>query len=91
MRATARHPPTPPPAAPRSAGTSAETPSALDAPLSELGYEQATPAKRDQLAGEIERGGAPTRDTVRDTEANQQGRRDLERIQNDPNLSPERS
>ncbi len=57
--------------------------------LADAGYPNATRPKGDEAANAIEGGGRPNGDALRDTDANQQGLRDLETVRNDPNLTPE--
>jgi serine phosphatase RsbU (regulator of sigma subunit) len=63
--------------------------SALASDLNDLGYPNATRAKAEQAAAAIEAGGMSPPDAVRDTNANQQGLRDLAAVDADPRLSPE--
>ncbi|MBA3394497.1 MAG: DUF4157 domain-containing protein [Deltaproteobacteria bacterium] len=73
----------------RGDGDDATPTSAQDAELNDLGYANATKAKGEEAAAAIESGQKPKSDQVRDTEANQQGLRDLEALANDPKLTPE--
>jgi hypothetical protein len=63
--------------------------SAAAGDLAELGYPNPTRANADRAAAAIEAGDMPPRDTIRDTEANQRGLQELERVNVDPALSPE--
>ena len=63
--------------------------SAADAELNDLGYPEGTKAKADEAAGAVEAGTRPSNDTVRDTQANQDGLRQLQELMNDPKLTPE--
>jgi hypothetical protein len=59
-----------------------------DAIMNEDGYVEGTRAKADETAAEVEKGGSPKKDGLRDTEANARGREDLEKLK-DPRVTPE--
>jgi hypothetical protein len=66
-----------------------EPPSAHDTQLSDLGYPAGTRDKGTQLADHVARGDRPTKDTVRDTSANQRGVDELQQLARDPSITPE--
>lgn len=70
---------------------SSEATTALDSELADLGYPAGTHAKGDELAGQIEQGGTPRKDSLRDTEANQHGLRELQQLERDAHLTPEQN
>ncbi|HEX7839547.1 MAG TPA: polymorphic toxin type 46 domain-containing protein [Kofleriaceae bacterium] len=53
------------------------------------GYPEGTRGKADDTATKIEEGKTPEKDGLRDTEVNQRGKEELEKLLKDPNLSPE--
>ncbi len=57
--------------------------------LADMGYPNATRAKGDEAAGAVESGGRPNQDALRDTDANAEGKRQLQQVDNDPTLTPE--
>ncbi|HEU4732615.1 MAG TPA: hypothetical protein VFT22_32190, partial [Kofleriaceae bacterium] len=57
--------------------------------MSDLGYDAGTRAKADELADHVEQGGKPPNDSVRDTAANLDGVRELQKLFDDPSLTPE--
>jgi len=62
---------------------------ARDSEMNADGYPEATRAQADKAAASVDEGKPPTKNELRDTEANQRGREDLEKMLKDPNLSPE--
>jgi hypothetical protein len=62
---------------------------ARDAELGDLGYSAGTRAQGQEVAARIQEGSVPPKSKVRDTEANQRGLAELQRLRSDPSLKPE--
>ncbi|HEX2687538.1 MAG TPA: polymorphic toxin type 46 domain-containing protein, partial [Kofleriaceae bacterium] len=62
---------------------------ARDSELNADGYPEGTRGKADETATKIEEGKTPSKDGLRDTEANARGKAELEKMLQDPKLTPE--